>query len=337
MRAMICHQWGPPESLRLEDIERLPLGRGQVRIAVRAAGVSFATSLVIAGKYQRKPPLPFAPGTEVSGTVVETGADVTRFRAGDAVYAILDWGGCAEEVVAHDVNVFAKPPSLDWIRAVPLAISYPTAGAVLLWPQFMDLQPGECLLVHGAAGGVGLASVEIAKAIGATVIATAGGADKGAFARAHGADHVIDYRAGPFRDEVLRITRGRGVDAVLDPVGGDVFSESLRCMAPEARICPIGFAGGTIPTIAANILLVKNLTVVGCNLGYYVGWSPHDARFEQAGRIAALHRRLHDWVETGKLRPHVDRTFRLEEVPAAMRAILDRQVRGRVAIVMDGG
>lgn len=335
MRAMICRQWGPPESLRLEDVERPPLGRGQVRIAVRAAGVSFATSLVIAGKYQRKPPFPFAPGTEVSGTVIETGADATSFKVGDAVYAVLDWGGCAEEVVAHTVNVFARPPSLDWVPAIALPISYPTAGAALTWPQFMNLQAGEWLLVHAAAGGVGLAAVEIAKAIGARVIATAGGPDKGAFARAHGADHVIDYRATPFRDEVLRLTGGRGVDAILDPVGGEVFAESLRCMAPEARICPIGFAGGTIPTIPANILLVKNLTVVGCNLGYYVGWSPHDARFEQAGRVAALHRRLHDWVEAGRLRPHVDRTFKLDEVPAAIRAILDRQVRGRVAVVMD--
>lgn len=335
MRAMICRQWGPPESLRLEDVAAPVPGRGQVRITVRAAGVSFATSLVIAGKYQRKPPFPFAPGTEVSGTVVETGPEVTRLKVGDAVYAVIDWGGCAEEVVAHEVNVFARPPSLDWAQAIALAISYPTAGAALLWPQFMDLRAGEWLLVHAAAGGVGMAAVEIAKAVGARVIATAGGAEKCAFARAHGADHVIDYRATPFRDEVLRLTGGRGVDAVLDPVGGEVFDQSLRCMAPEARICPIGFAGGTIPTIPANILLVKNLTVIGCNLGYYVGWSPHDARFEEAARVAALHRRLYDWVEAGKLRPHIGGTFRLDEVPAAIRSILDRQVLGRVAIVMD--
>jgi NADPH2:quinone reductase len=334
MRAMICRDWGPPESLRMETVTRPPLGRGQVRIAVKAAGVSFATSLVIAGKYQRKPPLPFAPGTEASGTIVETGADATRFKVGDAVHAVLDWGGCAEEVVAHEVNVFPRPPSLDWAQAIALAISYPTAGAALMWPQFMNLRAGEWLLVHAGAGGVGHAAVEIGKAIGARVIATAGGAGKCAFARASGADHIIDYRAADFREEVLRLTGGRGVDAVLDPVGGDVFDQSLRCMAPEGRICPIGFASGTIPTIPANILLVKNLTVVGCNLGYYVGWSPHDARFEQAESVAALHRRLHDWVEAGKLRPHIGRTFALEQVPAAIRAILDRQVLGRVAIMI---
>ncbi len=334
MRAMICRQWGPPESLRLEDVARQPLQPGQVRIAVRAAGVSFGTSLVIAGKYQRKPPFPFAPGTEVSGTVIETAPDATTFKVGDAVYAVLDWGGFAEEAVAYEVTVFAKPPSLDWAQAVPLSTSYPTAGAALLWPQFMDLKAGEWLLVHAAAGGVGMAAVEIGKIVGARVIATAGGPDKCAFARAHGADHVIDYRADDFREAVLQITSGRGVDAVFDPVGGDVFTQSLRCMAPEARICPIGFASGTIPSIPANILLVKNLTVVGLNLGYYLGWSPHDARFEQAARMADLHRRLHAGVEAGALRPHVDRTFALEDVPMAFRALLDRQVMGRIVVAM---
>jgi NADPH2:quinone reductase len=333
MRAMICREWGPPESLRLEDVERPPLGRGQVRIAIRAAGVSFATSLVIAGKYQRRPPFPFAPGTEVAGTIVETGPEANEFKVGDAVYAILDWGGCAEEAVAHEVNVFPKPPSVDWPAAVGLPTSYPTSGAALLWPEFMNLKAGQWLLVHAAAGGVGMAAVEIGKAAGARVIATAGGADKCAFVRTRNPDHVIDYNAANFRDEVLRITAGRGVDAVIDPVGGEVFAQSLRCMAPEARICPVGFAGGTIPMIPANILLVKNLTVVGFNYGYYAGWSPHDARFEEAARIKALHRRLYAWAEEGKLRPHVDRTFALADVPTAMRAILDRKVKGRVAIV----
>ncbi|QQS11888.1 MAG: NADPH:quinone oxidoreductase family protein [Rhodospirillales bacterium] len=335
MRAMICREWGPPEALRLENVPRAPLGPAQVRIAVKAAGVSFATSLVIAGKYQRRPPFPFAPGTEVSGTVVEAAPECVRLKVGDAVIAVLDWGGCAEEVVAHEVNVFPKPPSLDWISAIPLPISYTTSAGALLWPHLLDVKPGDTLLVHGAAGGVGVAAVEIGKALGATVIAVAGGAAKCAFARAHGANHAIDHREGGFRDAALALTGGRGVDAVYDPVGGAVFAESLRCMAPEARICPVGFASGEIPVVPANILLVKNLTVVGLNMGYYVGWSPHDARFEEAERVAALHRRLHAWAGSGAIRPHVDRTSRLEETPAAMRAILDRAVLGRVAITMD--
>lgn len=180
-----------------------------------------------------------------------------------------------------------------------------------------------------------MAAVEVGKALGATVIATAGGARKTAFARAHGADHVIDYTAADFREEVLELTDGRGVDRVYDPVGGDVFAQSLRCMAVEGRICPIGFAGGTIPQIPANILLVKTLAVTGFNYGYYVGWSPHDARFEEADRTFALMERIRGWCEAGVCRPHVDRTFRLDQAAEAIRALLERSVTGRVAVAME--
>jgi NADPH2:quinone reductase len=325
MKAMICRQWGGPEDLRLETVESAPLTAGQVRIKVRAAGVSFATTLVIAGKYQRRPPFPFAPGTEVSGVVTEVNPACKRLKAGDEVVAVLDWGGLAEEAVAHEVNVFLKPKNVGFVEAIQLAISYPTSGGALTWPMALDMQKGQTLLVHAAAGGVGMAAVEIGKILGATVIATAGGARKTAFAKAHGADHVIDYATSDFR----------GVDRVYDPVGGDVFAQSLRCMAVEGRICPIGFAGGTIPQIPANILLIKTLAVTGFNYGYYVGWSPHDARFEQAGRTFALMERIRGWCEAGLCRPHVDRTFTLDQAAEAMRALLERSVTGRVAIVMD--
>jgi NADPH2:quinone reductase len=166
------------------------------------------------------------------------------------------------------------------------------------------------------------------------VIGTAGGARKTAFAKAHGADHVIDYTATDFREEVLKLTSGRGVDRVYDPVGGDIFTQSLRCMAVEGRICPIGFAGGTIPQVLANILLVKSIAVTGFNYGYYAGWSPHDARFEEADRTLALMVRIKGWCEAGLCRPHVDRTYRLDEAATAMRALLERSVTGRVAVVM---
>ncbi len=334
MRAMICRRWGGPEDLKLEDVERPALQPGQVRIAVRAAGVSFATTLVIAGKYQRRPPFPFAPGTEVSGVVIEADKACTRVRVGDEVVAVLDWGGLAEEAVAHEVNVFPKPKNVGFVEAIQLAISYPTSAGALTWPHVLDVQKGQTLLVHAAAGGVGMAAVEIGKMLGATVIATAGGARKTAFAKARGADHVIDYTAGDFRDQVLKLTNGRGVDRVYDPVGGEVFAQSLRCMAVEGRICPIGFAGGTIPQIPANILLVKSIAVMGFNYGYYVGWSPHDARFEEADRAFALMERIRGWCEAGHCRPHVDRTFRLDQAAEAMRALIERQVTGRVAIAM---
>ena len=332
---MICRQWGGPEVLRLEDVEPAPLKSSQVRIRIRAAGVSFATTLVIAGKYQRRPPFPFAPGTEASGVVTEVDPACRRIKIGDEVIAVLDWGGLAEEVVAHEVNVFAKPRTVGFVEAIQLAISYPTSAASLTWPAVLDVQKGQTLLVHAAAGGVGMAAVEIGKLLGATVIATAGGARKTAFAKAHGADHVIDYRAADFRDEVLKLTDGRGVDRVYDPVGGDVFAQSLRCMALESRICPIGFASGTIPQIPANILLVKTIAVTGFNFGYYAGWSPHDARFEQADRVLALMDRIRGWCEAGLCRPHVDRTFPLDRVPDAMHALLERSVTGRVAIAME--
>ena len=336
MKAMICRQWGGPEDLRLEDVESPPLKTGQVRIRIRAAGISFATTLVIAGKYQRRPPFPFAPGTEASGVVTEVDPACKRVRVGDEVVAVLDWGGLAEEVVAHEVNVFPKPRNVGFVEAIQLAISYPTSAGALTWPEALDVQPGHMLLVHAAAGGVGMAAVEIGKILGATVIATAGGPRKTEFAKAHGADHVIDYSATDFRDEVLKITGGRGVDRVYDPVGGDVFTQSLRCMAVGGRICPIGFASGTIPQIPANILLVKTLAVMGFNYGYYVGWSPHDARFEEAERTFALAERIRGWCEQRLCRPHVDRTFALPDAAQAMRALLERSVTGRVAIVMDG-
>ena len=335
MKAMICSQWGEPEDLRLQEVERPPLKAGQVRIRIKAAGVSFATTLVIAGKYQRKPPLPFAPGTEASGVVIEVGPACKRLKVGDEVVAVLDWGGLAEETVAHEVNVFPKPRTVDFVEAIQLAISYPTSAGALTWPMALDVHKGQTLLVHAAAGGVGMAAVEIGKILGATVIATAGGARKTAFAKAHGADHVIDYGTTDFREAVLKLTGGRGVDRVYDPVGGEVFAQSLRCLAVEGRICPIGFASGAIPQIPANILLVKSIAVMGFNYGYYAGWSPHDARFEEADRTFALMERIRGWCEAGLCRPHVDRTFRLDEAPQAMRALLQRNALGRLAVVME--
>jgi NADPH2:quinone reductase len=334
VKAVICRQWGGPQDLRLEDVEPGPLKPGQVRIGIKAAGVSFATTLVIAGKYQRRPPLPFAPGTEASGVVTEVDPACKRVKVGDEVVAVLDWGGLAEEVVAHEVNVFPKPRNVGFVEAIQLAISYPTSAAALTWPAALDVQKGQTLLVHAAAGGVGMAAVEIGKILGATVIATAGGERKTAFAKAHGADHVIDYQADGFRDEVLKFTDGRGVDRVYDPVGGEIFTQSLRCMAVESRICPIGFASGTIPQVPANLLLIKTIAVTGFNYGYYVGWSPHDARFEEADRVFALMERIRGWCEAGLCHPHVDRTFRLDQAAEAMRALLERSVTGRVAVVM---
>ncbi|MDA1098057.1 MAG: NADPH:quinone oxidoreductase family protein [Proteobacteria bacterium] len=335
MRGVLVEEFTEFETLKVQDCPIPPLERGQVRIKTQAAGVSFATSLIVSGRYQRKPPLPFVPGTEVAGIVTETGGEVARLKVGDRVACILDWGGLAEEAVAHEVNTFVLPPSLEFHRAICFTNSYGTSCAALTWPHLLHVQDGETLLVHGGAGGVGIAAIEIGKILGARVIATAGSAEKLAIAKAHGADHVINYRDGPFRDQVLEITGGRGANAIYDPVGGAVFEQSLRCIAPEGRIMPVGFAGGTIQQIPANLLLVKNITVCGLNMGYYVGWSPDDVRHAYGPRMQAMLAQLFAWFEQGRLNPRVSHSFALDDFQAAMAVVLGRLSQGRVAIVMD--
>ncbi len=335
MRGVLVKEWTEFKNLKLEECPSSALEPGQLRVKTRAAGVSFATSLVVAGKYQRKPPRPFVPGTEIAGTVTEVADGMTRFKVGDRVCCVLDWGGLAEEAVANEVNTFHIPDSLDFGRAICFTNSYGTSYAAIVWPHLLRLQKGETLLVHGAAGGVGMAAIEIGKIIGATVIATAGSAEKLAVAKEHGADHVINYRKEKFRDHVLDITKGVGADAIYDPVGGDVFSESLRCIAPEGRIMPVGFAGGTIQQIPANILLVKNITVCGLNMGYYVGWSPDDVRHKYADRLREMMAQLFEWFEAGHLNPIISHTFALENFQDAMTTVLGRKSIGRVAVVMD--
>ena len=335
MQGLLVSQWTTFDQLALVDMPRPSLGERDVRIRIQAAGVSFATNLVVQGKYQRKPPLPFTPGTEVAGIIVETGAKASRFKIGERVCAVLDWGGLAEEAVAREVNVFAIPDTLSFTRAIAFTNSYATSAAALTWSHLLNVKAGETLLVHGASGGVGIAAVEIGKILGATVIATAGSQAKLERARAHGADHVINYREQDFREQVLALTNGDGVDAVYDPVGGEVFMQSLRCMAPEARMMPVGFAGGEIPHIPANLLLVKNLIVCGLNMGLYYGWSPKDMRYEYEDRMRANMEQLFDWFVAGRINPVVDITYPLARVHQAMDDVLTRRAIGRVAVVMD--
>lgn len=335
MKGVLVENWMPFEQLTLREVAVPTIGPREVRIRTRAAGMSFATSLVVQGKYQRRPPLPFVPGTEVAGIVTEVGADVRRFKAGDRVCAVLDWGGLAEQAAAFEVNTFALPATLDFPPAIAFTNSYATSAAALTWPHLLNVKAGDWLLVHGASGGVGIAAVEIGRILGATVIATAGSDEKLAVATAHGAHHTINYRTQDFRTVVLGLTDGRGVDAVYDPVGGDVFMQSLRCMAPEGRIMPVGFAGGDIPQIPANHLLVKNLTVCGLNMGLYYGWSPQDMRYEYEARVRANMEQLFRWFEEGRIRPVVGATYALADFQTAMADVLARRAIGRIAIVME--
>ncbi|MEM7540446.1 MAG: NADPH:quinone oxidoreductase family protein [Pseudomonadota bacterium] len=335
MRALQVNEWAPFDEVPFVEIDKPAPGPGELLIRTQAAGVSFATSLVVQGKYQRRPPLPFTPGTEIAGIVEQVGPGSARFEPGDRICAVLDWGALGEYAIAKEVNSFALPATLSFPRAICFTNSYATSAAALTWPHLLNLQPTQTLLVHGASGGVGIAAVEIAKIVGANVIATAGSSEKLQIAKRHGADHLINYREQDFRQLALELTDGRGVNAVYDPVGGDVFMQSLRCLAPEGRICPIGFAGGEIPQIPANLLLVKNLIVCGFNMGWYFGWSPHDARYECEPIMRELMTQLFDWFGSGGINPRVDKTYQLDAVHQAMTDILARRTVGRVAVVMN--
>ena len=328
MRAIMCESWRDFSDLEIKDVPRPALRPRSVRIKVAAAGISFATQLVVAGKYQRKPPLPFTPGTEIVGTVLEAASDADAPPPGTRVFAVVDWGGMAEEAIADDIHTIAIPDGLPMEPAIGFPISYPTAGAALLWRG--RIKSGDWVLVHGAAGGVGLAAVEIAKACGAKVIARAGAA-KHAMLRARGADAVLDS-AAPFRDAVRAATGGRGVDCLVDTIGGPAFDESLRCLADGGNLVVVGFAGGGIPTLQTNILLLKNIGVIGVNWGTYVGWSPGDGRRDYAPAARALWDQLMVWWQQGALKPEIHATYPLEQFREAMDEVSARRSAGRVIL-----
>jgi NADPH:quinone reductase len=331
MRAVIGHSFGGIDALVVETVAPPPLAPGAIRIAVRAAGVSFANILFIQGKHQNRPTLPFTPGTEVAGVVTEISPDATTdLRVGDRVCAGLPSGGFAEDVVVDANNVFRIPEALGFEAATHFPTIYATAYAALAWRA--ALMPGEVLLVHGAAGASGLAAVEIGRALGARVIATAGSAEKLAAALAHGADHAIDYSREDFRQRVLDLTDGRGVDVVFDPVGGDAFDKSLRCVAPLARLLVIGFASGRIPQIPANLILVKNLSVIGLYWGFYMAWGKTKANAAARVRVRALFSELFDLFAQEKLRPVVDKVLPLAEFADGLRRVENRAVIGKVVL-----
>ena len=327
MRAVLCEKWCDYDDLILTEMSRPALQAGHARIAVRYAGVSFATTLVVAGKYQRKPPLPFAPGTEIAGEVIEVAQGVTRCKAGDIVFGAIDWGGYAEEAVVPAVNLYALGKDLNMAAATGLAISYPTSYGGLVWRA--NIQAGEWLLVHGAAGGVGLAAVEIGVALGAKVIGVASSAEKRAVVEARGAT-AID--GDDLKIQVMDVTGGKGIDVVYDPVGGPVARPSISCLKPDGRLVTIGYAGGDIPEIGFNILLVKNISVMGFNYGEYVGWGLKDLRDTYAPRVDAAQGQLLAWWREGKIQPTVHACLPLEKFREAMAEVQNRRTIGRVVL-----
>ena len=325
MRAVLCEAWGAPEGLRLGEVDAPEPGPGEVRLAVHAAGVNFADILMVAGKYQEKPPFPFTPGLEAAGVVEAVGSNVTRVAPGDRVLALPASGAFAEAALAREDSVFEIPEAMDFVTAAGFAVTYGTAQGALDWRA--HLRPGELLLVHGAAGGAGLATVEVGKAMGATVIATARGAEKLKVAEAHGADYLIDTATEDVRVRVKEIAARlgkQGAEVVFDPVGGALFEASLRCVAWGARLIVIGFAAGKVQQIPANILLVKNVSAIG----FY--WGSYRARAPEL--VAAGYEQLFAWYAAGKLDPHVSSQFDIAEAGAALNLLKSRKSTGKVVL-----
>ena len=322
-KIVVCRELGPPEALRLEEVASAPLKTGEVRVAIRAAGLNFPDVLMAAGEYQLKPPLPFTPGVEAAGDVVEVDDAAKGVTVGDKVIVKMRHGAYCEEAVVTLAQLTPMPSTFDYAEAATFLAGHGTAHHALI--DRGQVKPGEVLLVHGAGGGVGLAAVELGKMLGATVIATASSDEKLEIARSRGADHLVRYDREPFRDAVKNITEGRGADVVFDPVGGEVFENSMRCINWGARLLVIGFTGG-IGLARTNLLLIKGASVLGVRAGEAVRRDPELGKKRLKDLLA--------WAEAGKLRPNVSHRLPLEDCAKAMRLLIDRKAIGRVALVM---
>jgi len=322
MRAVVVKHWMEPEQLTVEDIPEPEMTSGALKVDIRAAGCNFFDILMVRGQYQVKPPFPFVPGAEIGGVVREVGQGADGFAVGDRVFASIPLGGFAERAVVPTVAARHMPAGMSFEEGAAFPIVYPTSYAGLVYRG--HLQRGETLLVHAAAGGVGLAAVQIGKALGARVIATAGGEEKLEVAKRAGADVMIDYQREDFVDVVRRETGGKGADVIYDSVGGDIFDRSLKCIAWNGRLLVIGFAGGRIPEVKANRILLKNIAIVGLHWGAYALNEPE--------RIPETFAALFALYAQGRIKPVIFRTYKLAEIAAALKALGSRQSYGKVVV-----
>ena len=324
MKAVLCKAFGPAETLVLEDIASPEPKKNEVLLQVHAAGVNFPDTLIIEGKYQFKPPFPFSPGGESAGVVGAVGEKVSHVKPGDRVMALTGWGSFAEEVAVPGYNVMPIPDGMDFPSAAAFGMTYGTSMHAL--KQRANLQPGETLLVLGASGGVGLAAVEIGKAMGAKVIAAASSDAKLEVAKAAGADVLINYSEGSLKDKLKEITGGQGVDVIYDPVGGDLFEEAFRSIAWNGRMLVVGFASGTIPSLPANLTLLKGASLVGVFWGSFAQRQPQDnaANFQQ----------LFAWFAEGRIKPLVSQTYPLDKAADAINHLGQRKAVGKVVVTV---
>jgi NADPH:quinone reductase len=323
LKAVLCKEYGPPESLVIENISSPTPGKGQVVVSVKACGVNFPDVLIIQGKYQFKPAMPFSPGSEVSGIVKEVGEGVGIVKPGDRVIAFTGWGGFAEEVVTEAAKLIKIPATLDFATAAAFTLVYGTAHHAL--KDRAQIQPGETLLVLGAAGGVGLAAVELGKVMGARVIAAASSDEKLAVCKQHGADALINYSTEDLRERIKTLTNGNGVDVIIDPLGGDYTEPALRSIAWKGRLLVIGFAAGYIPRIPLNLPLLKGCSIVGV---FWGSFTEHEPQRNQQHLQELL-----TWLAEGKLKPHISATYPLERAADALNDLVNRKVKGKAVLL----
>ena len=322
MKALVCKEFGPAKNLKVEEMNEPIPNSDEVCIKVHAAGVNFPDILMVEGKYQVKPAFPFAPGAEAAGEIISIGDNVTNYKVGQRVIAMTGHGAFAEIVKASEKKLIPLNDNVDFETASILPMVYGTSAHALI--QRGKLKKDETLLVHGAAGGVGLAAVEIGKAMGARVIATASTDEKCQVARDHGADETINYSNGQFKEIVKSMTDGKGADVIYDPVGGDVFDQSLRCIAWEGRLLVVGFTSGRIPSAPANLALLKSCDIVGVFWGAFVERTPH-INLENFGK-------LYQWIDEGYIKPRISMKVSLENTLDAMQAIADRKIIGKAIV-----
>ncbi|MGQ7274247.1 NADPH:quinone oxidoreductase family protein [Marinobacter sp. V034] len=322
MRAILCKEYGPADTLVIEDIAS-PVAKGSgVKIRVKAAGLNFPDTLIIEGKYQIKPSMPFSPGGEMAGEVLEVGEKVTRFKKGDRVMGLTGFGAFSEEIVAAEANLLPIPDGMSDEEAAAFTMVYGTSYHAL--KQRANIQPGETLLVLGASGGVGLATVELGKAMGAHVIAAASTAEKLEVAKQAGADELINYTEEPLKDTIKKLTKNKGVDVVYDPVGGDFTEQALRAMAWNGRHLIIGFAAGEIPKIPANLTLLKGCSVVGVFWGTFTRQEPEVSNQNMMDLLKLY--------SEGKIKPAISEVFEFEDYVGALNALTERRAKGKIVL-----
>ncbi|MGP4843833.1 NADPH:quinone oxidoreductase family protein [Marinobacter sp. 1Y8] len=322
MRAILCKEYGPADTLVIEDIAS-PVAKGSgVKIRVKAAGLNFPDTLIIEGKYQIKPTMPFSPGGEMAGEVLEVGEKVTRFKKGDRVMGLTGFGAFSEEIVAAGANLLPIPENMSDEEAAAFTMVYGTSYHAL--KQRANIQPGETLLVLGASGGVGLATVELGKAMGAHVIAAASTADKLEVAKQAGADELINYTEEPLKDTIKKLTKNKGVDVVYDPVGGDFTEQALRAMAWNGRHLIVGFAAGEIPKIPANLTLLKGCSVVGVFWGTFTRQEPEVSNQNMMDLLKLY--------SEGKIKPAISEVFEFEDYAGALNALTERRAKGKIVL-----